>query len=188
MSFLKLENDQSNLPKKFSELQIFNREQDDETHNISSLVDTEGPFHNYKKFIDNNEKSDEDENYLEDLLKNIMSPNGQNSYNALGSPAYFSGSSSNASNNTDTQVVQVNEDDIIDLTSEIKQLFQQEFIEKHQCRCDVNSSQFVPKFVKFSKALQRKLINFNQLLDTYETNLTSLQKIDGRLKKLSKIF
>jgi len=180
MSFLKLQNDRNILPNKFADLHIFNSDLDDDTkENASSSTANEPVYQDYNHFFSYNEKDKKfDENFLEDLLKNILSTNGPNGPNApTVDSAEFLGE--NSSNNSDTQVVQVNEDDIIDQTSEINQLFHVNLIEKYDCRCDVNSSQFVPKFVKFSKALQRKLVNFNQLLEMHETSRPSLQKIDG---------
>lgn len=171
MSFIKLQNNQDKLEINLSALEIYENN-DDADHLINTNF-----------FGANNEsksKSDEDQDYMENLLKSIF--NRQKSMEGNETPNDLTSALTCCqldTDKTDSHVVQVNEDDIIDQSSTIKQLFHTNLVEKYEVRCDVNHGQFIPKYTKLSKSLQRKLANFSQQLDQHLNNRQNFKTPQG---------
>lgn len=140
------------------------------------------------KFLANNSnKSDLDENDLEDLIQNILTQNNsdhdgsnrkQMLNNSISQESDVTPAKSNSPTN-ETQVIKVNEDDIADQSGIINDLFQRNLIDKFECRFDTGMQMFTPKYAKLSKSLQRKLINFHQQLEQFPSNFQEIESFRG---------
>ena len=144
---------------------------------------------------------EEDANYFEDIVKNvILSQKNETSTQqqqqvenarlhrqaasfdsdeSSGHLNHTNSTSSMSSKATDTtKVVKINEDDLIDQRTSMRLLFQNEFMDKFECRCDTSQGLFVTKYSKVCKSLQRKLANFYQLLYQHQLNKQNSQTSD----------
>ena len=65
-------------------------------------------------------------------------------------------------------VIKIEEDDLLDERPQLRTIFKDEFFDKSECVCDVSQGSFTCKKGKFSKSLQRKLVNLHQLLNNHQ--------------------
>lgn len=168
MSFAKIQP----CSKQLTHLELFEKI-DPEKIELNSPFET--TCSNMDNFLSDEKRSDDDENFFEDMLESIL--NNQNDRSNVLSKSQESLNE----NKCQTQVVQVNEDDIIDERSVIKKYFQAKLIEEFECRYDSSLGLFTPKCTKLSKSLQRKLVNFYQLLDQYQMNQPNFDNPEGNI-------
>ncbi len=182
MSFItKQQKDPIQLEYKFADFKTCNN-QSNKMYNENSITKA---FTNSAETFDklladtslNLSHSDQDENDLEDLMiDRFVFLNQENEPET-------------DNFNPSELKIQVNEDDITDQSNIIKDLFQRNLIEKFECRFDIGMQMFTPyanvhsnaKHAKLSKSLQRKLINFHQLLDQFPMNPQELDLFKGNL-------
>ena len=193
MSFATMQPSSNQLETNLADLELyesFDTEKNDNRNIDSPFDSTTTPGNNKNningnnigKFLYDEKKSEDDENFFEDMLESIL--NNQSDRSNMLSKSQESLNNENA-NKYQTQVVQVNEDDIIDDRLVIKKYFQTNLIEKFECRCDSSLGMFTPKCTKLSKSLQRKLANFHQLLDQYQMNQPNFDNPEGNYLQMT---
>ena len=134
-----------------------------------------------KNYLDDNKKTVlAPENDIDGLIKNILSQKTSQAMSSFDNEETLNTEQGQLDPASDTQVIKVNEDDIIDHHLVIKDLFKTNLFDKFECRYDINQSQCTPKSTTLSKSLQRKLVNFYQSLEQFQNNQLTYQPSKGK--------
>jgi hypothetical protein len=83
-------------------------------------------------------------------------------------------------------VIKIEEDDLLDERPQLRAIFKNDFFDKSECVCDVSQGSFTCKKGKFSKSLQRKLVNLHQLLNNHQLYQSEDDKTISEIQNLIK--